>query len=127
MNNQKILVIEDEPDLQEIYQDVLTEAGFEVEAVEMAEDALSKLENGSEYKLILLDLRLPKMTGIEFLRLIRNRHYGYDSMKTVILSGVDMPDIEMITKACGAADYWKKVDLMPSDLIEKVTKILNVN
>jgi len=59
-----ILVVDDEPKVSELLSDILTEEGHKVEAVSNAADALNKMRY-KDYRLILLDIKLPGMSGIE--------------------------------------------------------------
>ncbi|MBM3118174.1 MAG: PAS domain S-box protein [Chloroflexi bacterium] len=62
--NAKILVVDDEPVIQEFISKVLTTEGHEVETVDNAEDALEMVKS-KRYRLILLDIKMPGMSGIE--------------------------------------------------------------
>ena len=62
----KVLVIEDEPDLQIIYRDVLSREGFEVEVAPDGEVALEKIRSGA-YELLVVDFLLPRVDGVEVL------------------------------------------------------------
>ena len=67
MSHEKILVVEDEDDIAELIRYNLVKDGFHVEAVTSGEEALERLQSGS-YDLILLDLMLPGMDGLEVSR-----------------------------------------------------------
>jgi len=60
----KILVVDDEPTVTQVLKRVLTEEGYEVKAADTAKEALRLIEGG-KYALILLDIKLPDMSGIE--------------------------------------------------------------
>jgi PAS domain S-box-containing protein len=60
----RILVVDDEPVIRDFLSHVLTDEGHEVETVDNAEDALEKVET-ERYSLILLDIKMPGMSGIE--------------------------------------------------------------
>ena len=62
----QVLVIEDEPDLQIIYRDVLSREGFDVEIAPDGEDALNKIQAGC-YDLLVVDFLLPRVDGVEVL------------------------------------------------------------
>lgn len=66
--NQKvsILTVEDEEDIRFVLREILKLEGYAVDEAGTGEEALSFLRSGREYSLILLDLRLPDMTGLEF-------------------------------------------------------------
>ncbi len=63
----KILVIDDEPVIRQFVSRVLSEEGHEVEAVDKAEDALKKIKS-KRYRLILLDIKMPGISGIELYK-----------------------------------------------------------
>ena len=68
----KILVVDDEENIRMLYQEELIEAGYEVETAKDAKDAEKKIEVFHP-DLITLDIRMPGMDGIEFLRNFRER------------------------------------------------------
>ena len=68
----RILVVEDEGVIQDVLSGLLREAGYETSVVGSAEDALSVLEKDS-FDLLLVDLMLPGMGGLEFLRAVKGR------------------------------------------------------
>jgi PAS domain S-box-containing protein len=63
----KILVVDDEIVIRQFVSQILAEEGHEVEAVESAEDALEEVNN-KEYQAIMLDIKMPGMSGIELYR-----------------------------------------------------------
>jgi PAS domain S-box-containing protein len=63
----KILVVDDEPAILSFLKELLTNEGYQVETLERADDALEKLRN-QRYDLIMLDIKLPVMSGIELYR-----------------------------------------------------------
>lgn len=62
----KALVVDDEPVIRSLYSEVLEAMGFHVETAADGEEGLQRLK-GSAYELIISDIRMPKLTGIEFL------------------------------------------------------------
>ena len=70
MMENKILVVDDEDYHRELMQKLLSKFGYEVEAVESAEDAFSFLER-EKFPVIITDLIMLEMDGIEFCRRIR--------------------------------------------------------
>ncbi len=71
MKNKKILIIDDEPDIRNVYSDILTEKGYEVTTAANGEDALKILKNESFF-VLFVDLNLPDIQGSELCRKIRN-------------------------------------------------------
>jgi PAS domain S-box-containing protein len=67
-----ILIVDDEPVVRELLSEILTDRGHEVETVDNATDALKKLET-ERYSLILLDIKMPSMSGIEFYGHVKDK------------------------------------------------------
>jgi len=65
----KILLVEDSPIVQQVHMDYLKELGYKSDLAQDGEEALNMFKNG--YDLILLDIRLPKVNGIEVTKEIR--------------------------------------------------------
>ncbi len=83
--NMRVLIVEDDRTVGEVLRDLCGELGHEAEAVRSAEDALVRLEEGARPDLILLDYRLPRMSGLDFLRLPLVRNTG---IPIVVVSGI---------------------------------------
>ena len=80
MMENKILVVDDEDYHRELMQKLLSKLGYEVEAVESAEDAFSSLEK-EKFPVIITDLIMLEMDGVEFCRKIRET-----DNKTVVIA-----------------------------------------
>ena len=65
MAQRSVLVVEDDPELRVIYEEILSEHGFVVHAARDGVDALEQLDGGTMPCAVLLDLRMPRMTGWE--------------------------------------------------------------
>jgi len=68
----KILLIEDEAGIRQVYADVLKKEGYTVETAEDGEAGLEKIKTGG-YSLILLDIMLPKMDGLAILTELKKK------------------------------------------------------
>lgn len=68
-----VLVVEDDDDIRDVLQEVLTAEGFRVDVAKDGLDALGKLETGAAPPVILLDMMMPKMDGETFLKTLRSR------------------------------------------------------
>ncbi len=116
----RILYVEDYPVIQIMYTAALKAKGFEVDSVNDGKIALEKLVDQS-YDLILLDLLLPHVTGVEFLREFTKTH----SPKTVVvLTDFDKPETVKEVKDLGVTHYWIKVENTPHVLADRVEKLL---
>jgi CheY-like chemotaxis protein len=78
-----VLLVEDSEDVREATIEFINEVGFDVVAVESAEDALKALDE-SRYDIVLTDVSLPGISGIELVRRVRARDAG---QRMVIASG----------------------------------------
>jgi two-component system copper resistance phosphate regulon response regulator CusR len=79
-----ILVVEDESLIRHLVVDTLTDEGHSVLSAASGEDALDRLDGQQNPDLLIVDLRMPGMSGQEFVR--RQRECG-DSIPVVVLSG----------------------------------------
>ena len=116
----KILIVDDEPDLREILQCNLENAGYEVDTAESAEEALHLLS--SEHHLILLDVMMPTMDGIETCRALRCDPALKETM-VVFLSALGEEEQQLAGFGAGADDYISK-PIKPKLLISRIQAIL---
>ncbi len=118
----KILLVEDDSLIVEIYTTRLKEAGFEIESEIDGEGAIRKLKE-KEFDLVLLDIVLPNLTGFEFLERIRNKE-KLKNVKVLILSNLGQKtDVERAERL-GAIKYLIKANYTPSEVVEEIKKIL---
>ena len=83
-----ILLVEDDPDIREAIQDVLTEEGYAVAVADTGLQALDRLRSGEPLPdLILLDLMMPVMDGWQF-RAEQRQHPDWDAIPVIVLSAV---------------------------------------
>lgn len=123
MKKAKILIVEDEQSLNEAYQMVLESEGYDIHAAYDGEQAL-KITEELEPDLILLDLRMPKVGGIEFLKRYEASSKHPD-VKIIIFSNLDtQKEIEEAYKL-GAQKYILKAWASPKELVRMVEEILN--
>ena len=125
---QKILLIEDEPQLIEIYNVVLGKAGFVVETFkygEQVKEYLAAVRRGAEKpSLILIDLILPDMNGIEILEEAKK----YPETKDIpcfVSTNYSDPELEKKCLALKAEKFILKTDHTPKELAEIVKQRLS--
>ena len=101
----KLLVVEDEPGIASFVSRGLQRVGYEVEWVETGRDALACATDGSDFDLVLLDLGLPDLDGLEVLAELRVR--GVD-VPVFILTARGDGDDQVRGLALGAEQYLTK-------------------
>jgi len=114
----KILIIEDEKILIEMYRDKFSQAGFEVYLAFDAEEGLA-LTRKEKPDLIILDILLPKESGITFLKWLR-KEPELSSISVVAFSNYDDQQTKKEAKKLGVKDYLIKTDYTPQKIIEKI-------
>lgn len=118
----KIIVVEDDPMLGEIYVKKFTEAGFEMRLVTSGKAVEGEVEN-YQPEMVLLDIVLPDMDGYEILEAL-SKNEATRSVPTYVFSNLSAKeDIERAT-SLGAKGFITKSSFTPSQLIEQVKKIL---
>lgn len=117
-----ILIVEDEPELAEIYQTLLSEAKYDVRLAHNGKEALEAAE-ARKPDLILLDLRMPVMDGVEFLEAydLKAKH---PDVKVVVFSNYDMQDEIDDAYRLGADRYVLKAWASPRELLQIVADSL---
>ncbi len=124
MAQARILYVEDYPVVQIMFVEVLGKH-FEVDVASDGKEALQKI-NDKRYDVILLDLLLPQVSGMEFLREYAKGGHKQDAKtKLVVLSDFDNPETQAEAAKLGVKDYWIKVDNTPYALVDRIQKLLS--
>lgn len=119
---QKILLIEDDPLLVDIYSTKLKQAGFEV-AVEMRGEKALQMVEEIKPDLVMLDVVLPHVNGWEILQALKKSEQT-KGVKVMILSNLGQKEeIEKGLKL-GAEQYLIKAHYTPSQVVEEVKKVI---
>jgi DNA-binding response OmpR family regulator len=100
----RLLIVDDEEPLRTIMKDELIQRGFEVGDVGDGAAGLEALAEGT-YDVVILDVRMEGMDGLEVLRQIRSREFP---TKVIMLTGVDELKIARESLALGADDFMTK-------------------
>ncbi len=119
----KILLIEDDPFLANIYSTKLEEAGFSVDVVMDGESVLRALKE-KKPDALLLDIVLPGVDGWEVLRRIKKEEDLKD-LKVIILSNLGQKEEVEKGLELGAARYLIKAHYTLTEVVEEVKKLLD--
>src|SRR3989344_137417 len=118
MDPAKILVVEDDPFLRELYQETLVAEGYHVDTAQDGEEGLAKIKQGG-WDLVLLDIILPKLDGLEIMRRVKSDDGQKPSKSIVFLTNLDKD--EEIKEALKLGDgYLIKSQITPGDLSEEI-------
>ena len=118
----RILIVEDDKILQAIFRSLLIKAGYQVDAASDGQEGLAKA-NAHEPDLIILDMQMPNMDGIDFLR-------AYDvidahpKVKVIAFSNTQQPQKVKDAIALGALGYMTKSQYSPRALMQLIKDTL---
>lgn len=117
----KILFIEDEPALQKTMGDLLRSESYEVVSATDGEQGL-RLAQSEDPDIILLDIVLPRMNGLEVLKKLREANN-----KTPVIILTNLEGAEEVQKALdlGATTYLVKANYQMEDILAKIKRVLN--
>lgn len=124
-SGKRILLVEDDRFLRRACEVSLRQRGFTVDTAVDGEEALRAIhgEHGEAPDLILLDLLMPKVTGLEVLRTLRADPGTRDLPVLVLSNSSREQDVEEI-KRLGVAGYYVKADLSLQELGDRVAHLL---
>lgn len=97
----RVLMVDDNPEHLDLCRETLPQDEFYLDVATNPADALGKLSL-SHYDIVVLDYRLPSMSGLELLTKIRSKGH---TMPIVLVSAIDDPDLSMRAMKAGASDY----------------------
>ncbi len=121
---QKILFVEDDPMISEIYCRKFKDSGFDVVPAVMGREVLQKVAQEGPFDLVLLDIVLPEMSGLEVLREFR-RSGKYDpALKVIMFSNLQEQEERKQALDLGVNGFVSKIEYSPSKLVEEVSRFL---
>lgn len=122
-SRKKVLCIEDEHFINELYTRALTKAGFDVKTVIDGEEGLKEAKSNN-YDIILLDIMVPNMIGTDILNRLRDQNDTPDlKAKIVITTNLELGDDAKAAIEKQADGYIVKAELTPKQLAEFVKQI----
>jgi DNA-binding response OmpR family regulator len=115
----EILVVDDEPAICALLTDILEQQGFSCKTANTSDSALNLLTQQS-FDLVLLDIRMPGMSGMELLEII---HKSYASTPVIMVTAVNDANTAVEAMKKGAADYILKPFAL-DDVTNRVNEII---
>jgi DNA-binding response OmpR family regulator len=117
----KILIIEDEIILAEMYKEKLEKEGFEVFLASEIEEGI-EIAKKEKPDLILLDILLPRENGVSFLEKIKEEEIK--DIPVVAFSNYDDPETKKRAFELGVKEYLIKANYTPREIVEKIKNYL---
>ena len=118
----KILIVEDEEMLSEMYREVFEKEGFDVITAGNAQEAVESAQ-AKKPDFVLLDILLPGDNGIHFLEQ-RKEQSSLASIPVIAFSNFDNPQTKKDAFRLGIRDYLIKTNYTPQEVVTKVKKYL---
>src|SRR3989338_5803832 len=122
-NQKKILIVDDDEFLLDMYVCKFQESGFAVEIAQNGQEAIEKAKKTNP-DAILLDIVMPKMDGFEALRTMKKEHIA-PKAAIFILSNLGQREDTERGLDLGAVDYIVKAHFTPSEVVARVNNVLH--
>ncbi len=119
MRKSKILLADDDADQRRLLSDLLTPQGFLLDEAEDGVEAVEKLQT-TDYDLLLLDVKMPNMTGMDVLKFIRERGL---SCQVIVVTGVSDISLAIESIKHGADDFIAKPYRI-DNLLDSINRVL---
>lgn len=103
MSEGRVLVAEDDPQMQRLLQSQLTLRGYDVKVVDNGKAALAAIED-MDASIVLLDITMPELDGLEVCRQLRE----YSLVPVILVTAADSPHVKVSALEIGADDYMTK-------------------
>ncbi len=120
----KVLLVDDESLILDIYIQRFTLDGYDVASYSSAPEALTALQNGFTPDVILFDIMMPDMKGSEFLEKVKQMNLAPNAI-LIALTNESKDEEKKKVMDLGADDYCIKSSLAPSEIVARVEQLLS--
>jgi len=120
-----VFIVDDDKFLLDMYRRKFENDGAIVEVAAGSEETLTKLRNGAKPNILILDIIMPGMDGIELLEVIRKEKLVPEAVVVMLSNESGKERIEE-AKALRIGGYIVKATTIPSEVVEKIKKIANL-
>jgi putative two-component system response regulator len=121
----KVLIVDDDKFLLNMYSIKFSKSNFEVNSAASGEEAFNKIKDGYIPDIILLDIVMPGMDGFEILDNLKKKSIAPNALIIMLTNQGQLSDIEK-AKSFGIGGYIIKATTIPSEVVEEVTRIYNL-
>lgn len=120
----KILLVDDDAFLRDMYATKFSEERYDVVVAKNGTQALNTLRDEADIDIVMLDMIMPGMTGVDMLKEIQALDLKKPPRCIVLSNQSENSDIDEAMKA-GAVGYIVKAEMIPSDVVKEVKKLIN--
>lgn len=120
----KVLIIDDEENLRDVYREVFEDKGFEVDTAVDGEDGVGKI-TAFLPDVILLDFMMPKMTGMDLLKYVKENP-KFKDIKILVTTNIFL-DSEDLKRNWGVSSVLIKVNYTPGQIVDEVRRVIDSN
>jgi two-component system, OmpR family, response regulator len=117
----KLLLVEDEEALSFLYKKQFEVGGYEVDTVRDGIRAVSVIQSNNTYDLVLLDIMLPGMNGINILKTVKSDDKT-KHIPIIMLTNLVQDEVMQEAFKYGAAGFWVKAEYSPSEIVSEINK-----
>jgi len=121
-NMPKVLLVDDDDFLLDMYSSKFKSSGFDVEIARSSSEAVEYINKGVVPGIILLDVVMPGMSGFEFLEKMGKEKLS--ASKVFILSNLGQKEEIERARKLGVVDFIVKASFTPSEVVEKVKSMI---
>lgn len=119
----RILIVEDEPYLRNLYIQLLTDESYSVEQASNGDEAYEKMHQGG-FDLVLLDIMLPHINGLEIMKKLTENPPLKPNKSIVALTNLPSDKLQKEIQSYGAKGYFIKSDYDPNQLLTQIKSFL---
>ena len=118
----KILLVDDDSFLLDMYTKKFNSSGYETATCSDVDDCLNQLRDGSQLDILIVDIIMPKMSGLDLLEVIKKEVLSPNSLK-IILTNQGQPEDVKKVEGLGVDGYIVKALFTPTKVVEKINEI----
>ena len=124
--SKKILIVEDDFYIRDLYERALKKSGYDVSLASDGQEAI-EITKTNTFDLILLDILLPKVTGIDVLRVLRDPVSTAKDTPIFLITNLGQEDIIKQAFKIGADGYLLKARLSPENIADEIASFFSQN
>jgi two-component system sensor histidine kinase and response regulator WspE len=122
-HRKRVLVVDDSPTVREVERQLLNSLGLNVETAQDGQEGWNRLRTSNPFDLVVSDVDMPRMTGYEFVRLLRSDP-RFRTLPVIMVSYKDRPEDRAKGKEVGADVYLTKTSLHDNTFTEAVRSLM---